>query len=716
MDHDQDSDKYPPPVYRLLGQVRIVDGRGRTPALRPQWRATLACLLLNANSVVTFERLAGALWGHDAPPTARTQIHAAVSALRRADPGAAVESVAGGYLQRVGPEDLDLFAFRALVARARATTDHDRASDLLRQALDLWQGEALADITSDYAAAVRRQLAEERFQAYERLAEAELACGRHDTLVPLLRRLLAEDPLRERFTAMLMLALYRSGKQAEALACYERLRGRLADELGIDPGSALRDLHLAILRHAPSLDGDRPAARPTPAHLPAAVPGLVGRSGELAELDRSVTAGSTSTLAVVSGSPGVGKSALAVHWAHRVADRFPDGQLYADMRGSSPTGKPVDPAEVLQGFLEALGVPARRLPTTTDARIGLYRSLLRDRKVLILLDDARDAEHVRWLLPAAPQCFTLVTSRRELTGLVAAEGARPLVLDMLTDHDARTLLLSRLGDDRAATDAAALQRIVHRCAGLPIALAIVAARAALRPALSLGELDTKLGQPVRLDWFDGGDPATDLRTLFARSYADLSEGAARLFRLLGLHPGRTFTPTAAAALLGRGPEATGQLLEELVRAHLLTEESRGRFTCHDLLRAYARELCDDPAAERRLLDFYLHSAYAANQRYRPKMGTLHLEPPAEPVPLERFGDRQSALDWLRAEHQALLSVAGRAVALGLDRHARQLGWAVRAYQQHPVHWQAEQRVQAMTGEPTRCSGGDIATKALTRSG
>ncbi|NUR26057.1 MAG: hypothetical protein HOV83_09460 [Catenulispora sp.] len=716
MDHEQDSDKRPTPVYRLLGQVRIVDDEGRSPALRPQWRTTLACLLLNANSVVTFERLATALWGHEAPPTARTQIHAAVSALRRARPGA-VESVPGGYLQRVGPEDLDLSAFRALVARARETTDHDQVSALLREALELWQGEALADIPCDYAAAVRRQLAEERFQAYERLAEAELACGRHDTLVALLRRLLAEDPLRERFAGMLMLALYRTGKQAEALDCYEQLRGRLADELGVDPGPAVRDLHLAILRHAPSLGGDRPATRPAPAHLPAAASGFVGRSRELAGLDRSLATGSPSTLAVVGGTAGVGKTALAVHWAHRVADQFPDGQLYADLRGFSPQGGPADPAEVLRGFLETLGVPADRLPTTIDAQIGLYRSLLRQRRVLILLDDARDADHVRRLLPAAPQCFTLVTSRRELTGLVAAEGARPLVLDLLDDQDARTMLLSRLGcgrrtDDDTA-DTAALQRIIHRCAGLPIALAIVAARATLRPALSLSELDTRLGQPVCLDWFDGGDPTTDLRALFARSYADLPEEPARAFRLLGLHPGRSFTVAAAAALAGRELEPTRRLLEELVQAHLLTEESRGRFRCHDLLRAYALELCDDPTAERRLLDFYLYSAHAAGRSYRPQRATLDLDPLSAAIPVEPFADRHSALDWLRTEHQTLLTLCARATALGLEHHARHLSWALRAHQRHqPSHaWQAEQR---MANEPTRRRG-DVPAQTLSRA-
>jgi len=444
----------------------------------------------------------------------------------------------------------------------------------LHRALNLWRGRPLADVTG---VAWLEEQAERLdllwLRVRQALSEARLAAGEHAQLVPELEQIAADHPLDERVHGQLMLALYRSGRQADALAVYHRLRHTLDEELGIDPGQALRDLETAILRQDPALSAPAAAATlaappaPVPAQLPSAVPAFTGRTAELARLDAlaGLDAGAagaglgpatpaTVAICAVSGTAGVGKTALAVHWAHRVAGRFPDAQLYVNLRGFDPAGAALDPGQALRGFLDAFGVPTARIPADLDAQAGLYRSLLAGKRVLVVLDNARSAEQVRPLLPGAPGCLAIVTSRDQLAGLVATEGARPLALDLLTAADARKLLVRRLGADRAVGEPEAVEAIITACARLPLALTIAAARAATSPGFPLAAIAAELQESgSALDPVDGGDLATDVRAVFSWSYHALSAGAARLFRLLGLHPGPDIPITGAASLAGIPP-------------------------------------------------------------------------------------------------------------------------------------------------------------------
>jgi NB-ARC domain len=381
------------------------------------------------------------------------------------------------------------------------------------------------------------------------------------------------------------------------------------------------------LRQDPALDASVPVsgaagpAVPVPAQLPPAVPAFIGRDAELASLDallhpKAAAAGpATVVIAALSGTAGVGKSALAVHWAHRAAAQFPDGQLYVNLRGFDPDGAAMEPSEALRGFLDALGAPATRIPESLSAQAGLYRTLLAGKRILVVLDNAKDAGQVRPLLPGSPGCLAIVTSRNQLTGLVATDSAYAMTLDLLGSGDARELLALRLGSRRVAREPDAVDEIIAGCARLPLALTIAAARAAGSPSFPLAVLATELREATRaLDPLNGGDPATDVRAVFSWSYHALTTDAARLFRRLGLHPGPDIALPAAASLAAIPQDRARALLGELTRAHLLAEHAPGRYAFHDLLRAYATELArahDSQnvrnAAAHRVLDHYLHT-------------------------------------------------------------------------------------------------------------
>jgi tetratricopeptide (TPR) repeat protein len=432
-----------------------------------------------------------------------------------------------------------------------------------------------------------------------------------------------------------------------------------------------------------------------PAQLPPAAPGFAGRATALGALDALLRACDEpgGTIAVVSGMAGVGKTALALHWAHQVADRFPDGQLYVNLRAFDPTGEPVAPAEALRDLLDALQVPPDRVPSSLGAQTGLYRSLLGDRRMLILLDNARDTEQVRPLLPGTDGCLVIVTSRDRLTSLVAIEGAQPLPLDVLSLGEARELLALRIGTARAAADPGAVDEIIDRCGRLPLALAVVAARAGTQPRVPL----TVLARGMRragdvLDSLDEpGDPA-DLRTLFSWSYRDLDADAARVFRLLGLHPGPEVSTAAAARLADvTGPRAH-TLLSRLTRVHLIFELTPGRYGLHDLLHAYAAELAvaeesadGRRAATRRLLDHYVHTAYAAARRLSPHRPMSVPDPGPRPDG-EGVDDPAAALAWFRAEFPVLRGLAEHTAAAGLPLHTWRLAWGLRDFLHRQGHW------------------------------
>ena len=442
-----------------------------------------------------------------------------------------------------------------------------------------------------------------------------------------------------------------------------------------------------------------PAAegRPVPHELPADVRGFSGRAGLLADLDKLLTDGdrlaSTVVIAALSGTAGVGKTALAVHWAHQVMDRFPDGQLYANLRGYDPSGPAMPATDVVRGFLTALGIPPQRIPADAEAQVRLYRSLLADRRVLIVLDNARDADQVRPLLPGSPGCLVLVTSRDQLAGLVAADGAHPLTVDLLTETDARLLLARRLGASRVSAEPHAVRDIIARCAGLPLALAIVAARAAARRRFPLEAIAGELRGAGDLDAFAGDDPLADLRAAFSLSYRALTDGAAGVFRILGQHLGGDIATPTVASMAGTPVARIRPLLSELTRAHLLTEHLAGRFAFHDLLRTYAAELAltHDPqdhrrSALRRVLDHYLHTASAASTLLDPHWALVPLPPPATGVTPVRLDTPGQALTWLVAEREALVTAVARAESTGFDDHAWRLAAALAVFLERQGHW------------------------------
>ncbi|MGH3911339.1 MAG: ATP-binding protein, partial [Pseudonocardiaceae bacterium] len=526
--------------------------------------------------------------------------------------------------------------------------------------------------------------------------DLQLRRGRHGWQLGQIATRAEAYPLDERVAGQLMLALYRCGRQAEALEHFQQLRARLADELGIDPGPALHRLYEQILTTDPTLTEPRGpvsvgAPVSVPRQLPARTPHFVGRAAQLHQLtslldDTAPAGGGTVVISAIDGTAGIGKTALALHWAHEAADRFPDGQLYVNLRGFEPTNTPTHPADALRGFLDAFAIPPERIPGGLDAEAGLYRSLLADRRVLVILDNARDADQVRPLLPASPGCLVVVTSRNQLTGLLTQHGAHPLTLDVLTAQEARALLARHLGPDRISADPDAVTDLIDHCARLPLALAIVAARAGTHPGFTLRVLAKELtDEDTRLDALDTGETATSIRAVFSWSYHQLSPPAARLFRLLGLHPGPDITLPAATQLADlRTPQAR-EALSELTRAHLLTQHTPGRYTFHDLLRTYAthQATMQDPQEEQdaaltRLFDHYLHNAASAinalhptDQQHRPD-----LPPPAATA--SPITDPATAQHWLDTERANLTAIIAHAAALGWHTYTIQLANTVLA--------------------------------------
>jgi DNA-binding SARP family transcriptional activator/tetratricopeptide (TPR) repeat protein len=714
--------------FGLLGPLRVRDGTRQVSVSAPRQRVLLAALLLSAGQVVSLDTLAETLWEGGPPAGARGALHSAVQRLRSTlGPAGAslIETRPPGYLITVDGAGLDIREFSVLAARghaAAAAGTWDQAASVLREALGRWRGEPLADVPSQ----VLRDrevppLADQRLHALAARIDADLHLGRHGEVVAELRQLVADHPLQEQFHAQLMLSLYRAGRQADALAAYRVVRHVLADQLGIDPGPELRLLHQRILGAdgelllpagaepsgfppaAPSPPAAQGARPPAPGHvvprqLPAATRHFAGRDEAvkaLAGLAAEAAEGSPATVfCVIHGTAGIGKTTLALHFAHQAAGQFPDGQLYVNLRGFDPAGSPVTAEEALRLLLDALSVPAARVPAGLDAQAGLYRSLLAGQRMLVLLDNARDAEQVRPLLPASPGCLVIVTSRHQLTSLVAVEGAFPLTLDVLADGEAQELLTRHLGPERVAADPGAADELIRLCARLPLALSIAAARTASQPGLSLAGLAAELRDaPGRLDALDAGPAAASVRAVLSWSYQQLDPAAARLFRLLGLHAGPDVSATAAASMAGVALPEARRGLGELTRAHLLTEHAPGRFSSHDLLRAYAAELAHsaDSEAERRaatgrMLGHYLHTAYAASVFLAPVRRPITLAALPPGVTPEHVADTGQALAWFEAEDRVLMGVMARAADAGFDAHAWQLTWALWRFLDQKGRW------------------------------
>ncbi|MEV4629662.1 tetratricopeptide repeat protein [Micromonospora sp. NPDC049523] len=701
----------------VLGPVRLWRGDDEVQLGAPQVRALLAVLLARVGTPVSLTEIVDVLWGQDPPPTAVNAVHGHIGTLRRLlepalgprEHGRWVGRSAGGYQLSGDAGSVDLLDFRRRITEARTEVGRGRTAAAVPHfaaALRLWQGPCAGNVNP----AVRThpvfgELDREYFDAAREAADCALGCGQADELVTDIARAAQRAVLDEPLQARLILLLVASGQQAQALAVHARVRAALADELGIDPGTELRSAYETLLeqqRGNSTPEADRPTPHGPvvrPAQLPPDLSSFVGRRGELRRalaLTPEQSAASTAmVVSMISGMAGTGKTTIAVHWAHQVAPSYPDGQLYVNLRGFDPTGSVMSPAEALRGMLDALGVAAEQSPRTVEGQTALYRSLLAGRRVLVLLDNARDAEQVRPLLPGGPGCLAIVTSRNQLSGLVAADGAHPLVLDILPATDAWELLARRVGARRLDAEPEAAAAILHRCGGLPLALAIVAARVATAPALSLSSIVAELhDEEGGLEGFADPDDAVDARAVFSWSYHALSADSARLFRLLGgTRTGPEIGLPAAASLAGVPIRQARALLAELVRANLVVQPVPGRYTMHDLLAAYAGELAasDDAvqrrAARHRLLDHYLHSALAADRLLsyqRPPLAAPADAPGsssavARPQPgstAEAPSDVDAAWAWFTAERPVLLAAVERAAAEGFPRHAWQLTWAM----------------------------------------
>ncbi|MEE6308122.1 BTAD domain-containing putative transcriptional regulator [Plantactinospora veratri] len=741
-----------PVRFDLLGPLRVYREGQPVRLGSVKQRLLLATLLLRPNEVVGTNELAAMLWGDEQPASAGANLRTYVRGLRQSlgggTPWEGITTAAGGYLLRVGSGERDLDLFDAAAARGRdalAATDAGRAEAELSAAVGLWRGDALSDLPLRPALARRvAQLEERRLLAEEDYAEALLALDSPADVVRRLRTLLDRNPLRQRAWGQLMVGLYRSGDVAGALDAFRQARQVLAEETGLDPAPELTGLYDDILHHRPGLaahpppapDGPVPGTVPgplvqRPMQLPRAVPEFVGRRAELASLDALLDGGArgptTVVISAVSGMAGVGKTALALHWAHRAAARFPDGQLYVNLRGYDEAGV-VSPPDALSGFLEALGVSHARIPSDTEARTGLYRSLLASRRMLVVLDNARDSAQVRALLPGAGRCMVVVTSRDRLDGLIAAECAAPLTLGLLTAEESTSLLASRIGVSRLASEPAAVADIVEAAGRLPLALSIVAARVATHPTFPLGAIAAELhSAEARLDALADGD----VRRVFSWSYLALGQDAARLFTLLGLHPGPDLTAAAAAALAGVSTAAVTPRLRDLTRLHLLAEHTPGRYAFHDLLRAYAAEFVESSeraderaAARRRLYDHYLHAAYPAALLLQPQWAPIEPVPPLS-VPASRpVTDHDGALAWFTAEHRVLSRVVQQAAENGFEAYAWQIAWSLNTFLAPRGLWQdqlATQRVALAAAEKIDDLAGQAAAnrllaRALTRLG
>ena len=696
----------------VLGPVEFWSAGVRARLSRLE-RSLLAVLTVQAGTVVSADRIVDELWPADPPASSRNRVQALISGLRarRGVEASWITTRPPGYVLQAPSRAVDADEFQNRVRQGRAAAGRGDWFDAVRcleDALQLWRGVPYDGVDCPAVLPEAARLAEQRNSAREDLIDARLAVGDVAALLPELAGLVAEEPYRERLRGQLMLALYRMGRQAEALAVYRAGAAALADEHGLSPGPELRELHLAILRDDAGLMSAIPglsvaSARPAPpgpvppAQLPTATAAFIGRQAELAALDRIVGAPrhpGTSAIATVSGTPGVGKTTLAVHWAHRVRQDFPDGQLYMNLRGFGAADAAANPSEVLRDFLDALGVADERVPAGLAARSALFRSLVADRRILVMLDNARDSEQVRPLLPASPGCMALVTSRVPLSGLVAAEGAETLVLDLLPEADARDLLARRIGGDRTYAEPTAVDSLVASCARLPLALAIVGARVATRPGLSLATIVAELvDRSHRLDAITGEGPGADLRLVFSWSYERLSRPAAALFRLLGLHPGPDISVPATASLAGTTPDEASALLAELTRASLLTEHVEQRYLFHDLLRAYANDLiltADPPPVQldaiQRMLDHYLHSAGQAEHVLDPSRDMVVLPDLHPGVAPEVMSGMAQAMTWFAIERPVLLAVIETAARQRYDQHTWQLTWILATFLDRRGYW------------------------------
>ncbi|ANW22546.1 AfsR/SARP family transcriptional regulator [Streptomyces clavuligerus] len=725
--------------FRVLGTVGVITADGEhLPPGPAKRRALLSMLLLRPNRPVTWDLLAETLWDAEPPTHARTVLQGHVSQLRSLLAahdahrfGVDLDTVPSGYALRVPEPLVDAHRFTELLLLADdRRTPEDRVR-LLRAALALWQGPALAGtVAGPLLEAAREELGQRRLAAVEALASALGELGEHARAAATLRAEAVAHPLRQSLSAALMLALARSGRPRDAADWFNRTRRLLMDEAGVAPGPELLDAHARVLRACAAPDTAAvpvPPAPRTPVTAPLAVPdmlprrprGFTGRQPELAALTGAtrLVEGDPGPIALIAGGAGVGKTALAVHWAHEHAADFPDGVLFADLCGYSGTPARQTTA-VLREFLSALGVPAQRLPDTGAGMGTLYRALTSGRRFLVVLDNAAASERVRPLLPGGGTCTTLVTSRDRLGGLVASDAARPVRVDELPRSDCANLLEALLGPETVRAEPEATERLAVLCDGLPLAVRITAARFLTGRHRSLAALAGQLGdEQRRLSLLDIED--TGIAAALGLTLAQLPEHARRMFRALGTHPGPRFDVYAAAALADCGMGEAGAALERLADAHLLdgSGPSDDAYTAHDLVLLYARSLCRpaDPEALGRLLDHYVHTGLVACATAEPSSGPCFTLPTAHrrPVAIRTFEDRQAALAWFEAERAGLYGAVAAGAAAGMHDRV----WRLVLVQWPLIVWRAGEGWTALLEQGLAAAelDGNVDAQSRTRS-
>ncbi|WP_236808293.1 AfsR/SARP family transcriptional regulator [Amycolatopsis albispora] len=676
--------------FGVLGPVEVTAGGVPVPVGGSKPLIVLAGLLLRANRVVGVEELSWWLWDSDESRWSKGALQTYVLRVRRAlGEHARLRTERGGYLLEVDPEALDLGRFRAAADRGRQAAERGELRDAaaaFTEALAQWRGPALSNVESD--ALLRDevgQLDDERLGVREQWAEVMLGLGEHHAVVPRLMALARENPLRERLHEQLMLALHRSGRQADALAVYRSISTALAEELGLDPGPSLRRAYQAVLAGERGTHTRHRGETLIPRQLPGDFAGFTGRQDALGRL-RELVRTESAPIASIEGMGGVGKTTLAVHFAHEVAGQYPGGQFYTDLRGYGP-GSPLEPLAALEMMLTALGVPADDLPAGLAERAALWRTHTASRRVLVVLDNAGSTEQVRPLLPG-PGCLVLVTSRSRLRSMAAVHGARRIPLEELPVADAVELLAGIVGKAAVRADPIAAREFVARCGRLPLAIRILAVRASQFPEVTVAdfveEFDREQDKLGSFDLNDGEE--TDLRAVFARSYHALDGASARMLRLLGLPEEEAdFTAASAAALAGVGLRDARMALDRLSSAHLIAEPRPGRYQFHDLIREFAADLCrrtESETARRealdRLLSWAIDSTLEAARRLRPGR-RYELIPRRGLVPHETFPDRTTALTWHDAEAANLGALVRLANRIGAHDRAWQLAWVLQSY-------------------------------------
>jgi DNA-binding SARP family transcriptional activator/tetratricopeptide (TPR) repeat protein len=676
---------------RVLGPLQVRSGVARLvlPGQRPS--IVLASLAMSAGRMVSLETLAGHVWGEQLPLSATDSLRSLVSRLRLVVGSTAIQTTAAGYLLDVDPDQVDLLRFRRLVDEAGRVDDAGKARELLGEGLGLWRGDPLSGLASER---LRRDvvpgLIEEYLSALERRIGLDLAAGLHGALVAELRELVGRHPLRESLWYLLITAQDEAGRRADALASYHQLRTDLRERLGVEPAGELQNLYQRLLigpirtrtstktAHAET-PAPRTSTRVSSHELPGDISDFTGRERELDQLLTAAAASGGDEQAVmitaIDGMAGIGKTTLAVHLAHRLSHRFPDGQLFVDLHGHTPGHVPMDAATALDNLLRAIGVPCERIPQSLTQRVGLWRSELSGRRVLVLLDNAATAAQVRPLIPGAAGCLAIITSRQHIADL---DGVRTLSLDVLRVPEAAAMFTAVVGADRSAAEPAAVAEVLRLCGNLPLAIRIAAARLRARPAWTVQYLATRLAdEQRRLAELAAGERSVG--AAFALSYRNLPPGHQRMFRLLGLYPGTAFDTYLAAALADVDLRVAEALLEDLLDAHLLRQSVPGRYRFHDLLRRYACDIAQSVESSQsrdeaihRILDYYLCVTERARVHFMVPGNSTRSELTYPPTHMPSLGDRSQALAWSEREQTNVTAIIAYAADHCWYDHACQL--------------------------------------------